>query len=350
MQALIVEPLKAPYVKEIGEDLEDLQHEVGGYIEAVYPFEDEVAIVCNEEGKLEGLDLNRSLRGDDGEIYDIIAGKFLVVGLTEDSFGSLAPEQIAKYSEMFKTPEMFLMRGGQITAIPITPNIYEPVQKSEYEEVRDGVRLVIRRDDNPISPREFDDNLGTIVCFDRVWYGDRHEFHDKDEFLKDRLLAHFGDEEQAEAFWDKMEQEYLCDPEKVRDDHILEELGKDHVILPVYMYRHSGDTVSTEPFNDPWDSGQIGWIYTEHAKVDLFFGAVNDSTLSQARERLENEVSTWNDYIMDENYAYDLVNEQTGEVMDGGFWTGDIESLKAYAFNTAPELKERSLGKGGEAR
>ena len=109
MQALIVEPLKAPYVKEIGEELEDLQHEVGGYIEAVYPFEDEVAIVCNEEGKLEGLDLNRSLRGDDGEIYDIIAGKFLVVGLTEDSFGSLASEQIAKYSEMFKTPEMFLV-------------------------------------------------------------------------------------------------------------------------------------------------------------------------------------------------------------------------------------------------
>ena len=46
MQALIVEPLKAPYVKEIGEELEDLQHEVGGYIEAVYPFEDEVAIIC----------------------------------------------------------------------------------------------------------------------------------------------------------------------------------------------------------------------------------------------------------------------------------------------------------------
>ena len=169
MQALIVEPLKVPYVKEVGEELEDLQREVGGYIEAVYPFEDEIAIVCNEEGKLNGLELNRALRGDDGEIYDIIAGKFLVVGLTEDSFGSLAPEQIAKYSEMFKTPEMFLMRGGQITAIPITPNIYEPVQKSEYEEVRDGVRLVIRRDDNPISPREFDDNLGTIVCFDRVW-------------------------------------------------------------------------------------------------------------------------------------------------------------------------------------
>ena len=50
MQALIVEPLKAPYVKEIGEELEDLQREVGGYIEALYPFEDEVAVICNEEG------------------------------------------------------------------------------------------------------------------------------------------------------------------------------------------------------------------------------------------------------------------------------------------------------------
>ena len=100
MQALIVEPLKAPYVKEIGEELEDLQHEVGGYIEAVYPFEDEVAIICNEEGKLNGLELNRAMRGDDGEIYDIIAGKFLVVGLTEEDFGSLTPEQITKYSEM----------------------------------------------------------------------------------------------------------------------------------------------------------------------------------------------------------------------------------------------------------
>lgn len=47
MQALIVEPMKPPYVKEIGEELEDLQHEVGGYIEAIYPFEDEVAIICN---------------------------------------------------------------------------------------------------------------------------------------------------------------------------------------------------------------------------------------------------------------------------------------------------------------
>ncbi len=66
---LIVEPGKEPYVKEIDSGLESLQHEVGGYIEAIYPYEDPVALVCNEEGKLEGLPLNRALRDEDGDIY-----------------------------------------------------------------------------------------------------------------------------------------------------------------------------------------------------------------------------------------------------------------------------------------
>lgn len=350
MQVLIVEPMKAPYVKAIGEELEDLQHEVGGYIEAVYPFEDEVAIICNEEGKLDGLELNRALRGDQGEIRDIIAGTFLVVGLTEESFGSLSSEQITKYTELYRNPEIFLMRDGQVTAIPVAPNIYESVQKSEHEEVRDGFRLVIRRDEDPVDPRRMGDNFGKLVCFDKYLQGDNHGFRDKDEFLKTLLIGHFGDEEKAEEFWDRMEQEYLCDPEKVRDDHILEELSKDHIILPVYLYRHSGDTVSTEPFSDPWDSGQIGWIYADRASVTAQFGDMNDFTIPLAKQVLENEVATWNDYIMGENYVYDLVNEQTGEIIDGGFWTGDIESLKAFAFNAAPQLKEHFIGKDGDTR
>lgn len=59
---------------------------VGGCIEAVYPFDDPVAIVCNEEAKLEGLPLNRALRDEDGDIYDIVAGTFMVVGLTGRQF------------------------------------------------------------------------------------------------------------------------------------------------------------------------------------------------------------------------------------------------------------------------
>lgn len=79
---LIVEPGKEPYVKEIDSGLESLQHEVGGYIEAIYPYEDPVALVCNEEGKLEGLPLNRALRDEDGDIYDVVAGTFLVANTT----------------------------------------------------------------------------------------------------------------------------------------------------------------------------------------------------------------------------------------------------------------------------
>ena len=60
----------------------------------VYPFEDPVGLIVNEEGKINGLPLNRALRDEDNEIYDVIAGSFLVTGLTEDSFGSLTPEQV----------------------------------------------------------------------------------------------------------------------------------------------------------------------------------------------------------------------------------------------------------------
>ena len=115
---LVVEPGKVPYVKEIDPGLKSLQSEVDGWSEAVYPFVDPVAIVCNEEGKLNGLPLNRALIDDEsGEIYDIIAGTFLVTGLTEDNFGSLNDEQIKKFSERFHHPEAFLQMGNQIIRI-----------------------------------------------------------------------------------------------------------------------------------------------------------------------------------------------------------------------------------------
>ena len=131
---LAVEPGKEPYAKEIDSGLESLQHEVGGYIQAVYPFEEPVAIVCNEEAKLEGLPLNRALRDDDGDIYDIVAGTFMLVGLTEDSFGSLTPELMQQFTDHFKTPEQFAKLGDKIVAIPM---ISEEQQKHQAVEQKD---------------------------------------------------------------------------------------------------------------------------------------------------------------------------------------------------------------------
>ena len=131
MTVLVVEPMKKPYVKEIDPGLHSLQAEVGGDIGAVYPFRDPVALVCNDEGKLIGLDLNRGLRDENGELYDIMAGTFLVVGLGEEDFASLSPELEQKYMEHFQQPEQFISLGGQIIAIPIEPERDNPLRTAE---------------------------------------------------------------------------------------------------------------------------------------------------------------------------------------------------------------------------
>ena len=140
MTVLVVEPMKEPYIKEIGIGLEALQNEVGGYIQAIYPFEEQAAIICNEEGKLNGLELNRALRDDNGVIYDIIAGTFLITGLTEDNFGSLPDELTDKFSKQFQCPEMFMRAGGQIVAIPVKleqvqkPSLKQQLQQAKKEQ------------------------------------------------------------------------------------------------------------------------------------------------------------------------------------------------------------------------
>ena len=131
MTVLVVEPMKEPYVKEIDPGLRSLQAEVGGDIGAAYPFRDPVALVCNDEGKLIGLDLNRGLRDENGELYDIMAGTFLVVGLGEEDFASLSPELAQKYMEHFRQPEQFISLGGQIIALPVEPEKGNPLRTAE---------------------------------------------------------------------------------------------------------------------------------------------------------------------------------------------------------------------------
>ena len=116
-KVLIVEPNKKAKVTEIDNSLETLQSIVGGYIECIYPFEDNVGIIANEEGKLIGLEPNRALKDDEGNIYDIIFGTFIVAGLTEDDFGSLTDEQAEKYSAEFFLPELIFKADGKLVVL-----------------------------------------------------------------------------------------------------------------------------------------------------------------------------------------------------------------------------------------
>ena len=107
MKVLRIQPKKYPEIIEIDGSLESLQKEVAGPIQAVYPWDDPVALICNEEGKLIGVNFNRTLMDADGTPADVIAGTFLIVGLTEDDFGDLSQEYIDKYEKLFHQPEKF---------------------------------------------------------------------------------------------------------------------------------------------------------------------------------------------------------------------------------------------------
>ena len=111
MKILVIEPMKEPYVKEIDGKLETMQSIVGGLIQAIYPFDHpETAIICNEEGKLNKLRLNRALFDKDGNIVDIIAGTFFLCSAPTDSenFESLNDEQIETYKKRFDALEFYI--------------------------------------------------------------------------------------------------------------------------------------------------------------------------------------------------------------------------------------------------
>lgn len=133
--------------------------------------------------------------------------------------------------------------------------------------------LKIVSDQNPEDPRKWS-NLGTMVCWHgRYQLGDRHEFSS------------------PEDFW----------------DYIKREGGrKNFVILPLYLYDHSGLTISDRPFDDPWDSGQVGWIYVSHDKIREEFGVdeVTPEVRQKALNILKAEIEEYNYYLQGRVYGF----------------------------------------------
>lgn len=121
MKVLVVEPGTIPYEKEIN-GLEEMQATVGGLITAIYPFEERVAIVGNDESLLLGLEFNRSIEGGYGGIF----GPFFVCGLAEDSFCSLTKEQLERYTEKYYAAEILVgMWGDDFITIKAEPKSHD---------------------------------------------------------------------------------------------------------------------------------------------------------------------------------------------------------------------------------
>lgn len=135
MKVLMVEPGRVPYAADIDDELKALQAAVGGDIQPIYPYDDPIALICNEEGKYMGLPLNRALYDKNGQIYDIIAGNFFLCGLDKHTFADLPADLMEKYRQQFEHPEQFVRIAGKILAVkqPI-PSPEE--QAAEQAEMR----------------------------------------------------------------------------------------------------------------------------------------------------------------------------------------------------------------------
>lgn len=134
MNVLVVEPGYLPYEKEIkdgADHLEQMQAIVGGLIEPIYPYHEEVAIVCNEEGLINGLPFNRSVPGGYGGVF----GTFFICGLGEEDFCSLPPKLMERFKKEFKNSEILLgFEGNEAVTLKVSsqprPHDTPPHEKS----------------------------------------------------------------------------------------------------------------------------------------------------------------------------------------------------------------------------
>lgn len=124
MKILFVEPGKEAQPAEIQGDLKEMQAIVGGQIRALYPWEDPVALICNDEGKLLSLPLNRAL-----EDYDMIAGNFFICGIEGDAFVSLSDPLMIKYQKKFRYPELIGNSPMGLFAQKCSEQTYQRIQE-----------------------------------------------------------------------------------------------------------------------------------------------------------------------------------------------------------------------------
>ena len=154
-------------------------------------------------------------------------------------------------------------------------------------------KLEVFRDEYAESPRMWD-NLGTMVCWHRRYsLGDKHDYEDPQAFKES--------DEYKNAF----------------------------VILPLYLYDHTGITMSNNDFGDRFDSGQVGYIYVTKEQLQKEYHCeLNERLADIIRERLVDETKIYDQYLQGDCYAFKIIDEQ-GEEVDacGGFFGDNLADV-----------------------
>ncbi len=130
IRVILCRPDEMAEVIEMEDSLDSMQNMVGGLIEEYMPWEDEVALICNEEGKMNGLPLNRGIFDEEGHLQDVIAGDFFIcyAPIESERFLSMPPDLEEKYLKKFEQPEMFFQSGREIHAVKFEPRHAEPAR------------------------------------------------------------------------------------------------------------------------------------------------------------------------------------------------------------------------------
>ena len=189
--------------------------------------------------------------------------------------------------------------------------------------------LSIEQDSDSENPRNFGP-LGTMLCWHRYYsLGDKHSYGDIYDALYDLCEQYDLDAESICAYKDDE------NTAKQRDRRIIEDL-KEHVCIKfLYLYDHSGITISLDDFRDPWDSGIVGIIYMDKQTTLENFPNVDEiNWYTIAEEHLRGEVREYDQWLTGDIYEFILEkvttcpycgNEET-EIIDSmsGFYGNDI--------------------------
>lgn len=259
------------------------------------------------------------------------------------------------------------------------------------------VRLCIQNDEYPLNPRtDFDGHVGKMMCWHRHYnFGDYEEnnFSDPDRFLSNLLHENVSEKSiinfvrngkasnetkliynRHSKMWELWVWYYVTfqSPKEAKfqiyeeneditwlvDDIIdclsdkdkwyLLEKHASIVALPLYLYDHSGITMNCCGFSDQWDSGQVGWIYTDKNTV-LGTGAdIKKNWKEAAYEWMEGEVKEYDMYLQNEVYGI-ITEEYNGEddPEDDDSWTDEESCWGFYSDKWGDDLIEEIANEYG---